>query len=616
MLLPENRKIARCAAAWLLLAGMGLMAAEKTVERDVAHERLTELRAEIEHHDELYFQHDAPEISDADYDRLKRELAALEQAHPQWAHSSGVGDDRSGRFPTYVHRLPMLSLDKAYTESEWRAFHTGVIARLGRKNLTFVVEPKYDGLAVSLTYERGVLTHAATRGNGLEGDEVTANVRLIAQLPQQLRRKGADGAAIDVPELVELRGEVFVDDAEFTRLNAIRQAEGEEPFAQARNLAAGTLKSLDPAVLAARRLSVVIYNWGAWVGGTAPATQQAFHAQVKAWGLPGVGHFEVVTNSAGAWRAIQNFGRTRSQLGFPTDGAVVKLDDVGLRARLGQSDHAPHWAIAYKFEPARAVTRVRAITIQVVRTGLLTPVAELDPIKLGRTTVARATLHNRALLARRDLRVGDYVEIEKAGEIIPAVAGVLLERRPAGTKPYVFPERCPVCHFPVEARPGEAAVHCPNYHCPAQLQRRLEHFASAEAVNIAGLGPALISRLVGAGRVKAPGDFYRLRAADLAGVKGIGPRTAERLVAAIEHSKRAELWRVIHGLGIPRIGAANARKLAESCGNLEGLAKLDKGRMVEIVGLAAADSLAEYLARPENRADMETLQEFNLTPRA
>ena len=596
------------AVGLLLAMGVGLLGAEKTAAEDETRERLTELRAEIAHHDELYFKQAAPEISDSEYDRLKREFAALEQAHPQWAQPTAVGDDRSGRFPAYVHREPMLSLDKAYTEAEWRAFHAGVVARLGRKDLSFVVEPKYDGLAISLTYERGVLTRAATRGNGLVGDDVTNNVRTIAMLPRQLRRTAAGGSPLEIPDLIELRGEVYLDDTEFARLNAARVADGAEPFAHPRNLAAGTLKSLDPAELAARRLSVVIYNWGAWEGGAVPRTQQAFHAQVRAWGLPGVEKFEVVTSAGDAWRAIQAFGRARQQLGFPIDGAVVKLDEVGLRSRLGQSDHAPHWAIAYKYEPERTVTRVRAITIQVGRTGLLTPVAELEPVTLGGTTVARATLHNRTVLARRDIRVGDFIEIEKAGEIIPAVAAVLLDRRPEGTKRYEFPERCPACGSPVESKPGEAAVRCPNTACPAQRQRRLEHFASAAAVDIRGLGPAMIGILVREGLVKSPGDFYRLRPADLEGVDGIGPPAADRLLAAIEQSKRAELWRFIHGLGIPRIGAVNARKLAEACGSLGGLEKLGKGRIVEIVGSAAADSLVEFFARPENRADLETLR--------
>ncbi len=610
----ETGKIKWGAAAVLLALGAGLLGAQKIAwggteqARPLQEDRVTELRAEIAHHDELYFKEAAPEISDSDYDRLKRELAALERAHPEWAGPTGMGDDRSGRFPNYVHRQPMLSLDKAYTEAEWRAFHAGVVARLGRKNLTFVVEPKYDGLAISLTYERGVLTRAATRGNGLVGDDVTDNVRTIAMLPQQLRRAAADGTPSSIPNLLELRGEVYVDDAEFARLNAARVAEGVEPFAHPRNLAAGTLKSQDRAELASRRLSIVIYSWGAWEDGAVPTTQQAFHAQVRAWGLPGVGKFEVVTSAGDGWRAIQSFGRTRTQLGFPIDGAVVKIDGVALRSHLGQSDHAPRWAIAYKFEPERIVTRVRAITIQVGRTGLLTPVAELESVKLGGTSIARATLHNREVLARRDIRVGDFVEIEKAGEIIPAIAAVLLERRPEGTRRYEFPERCPACGSAVESKPGETAVRCPNFHCPAQLRRRLEHFASAAAVGIRGLGPAMIGILVREGLVKAPSDFYRLRPADLDGVDGIGPKVAERLLDAIERSKQAELWRYIYGLGIPRIGAANARKLAQACGSLEAFAAMGKEQVVAIVGIAAADSLVEFLTRPENRAELEALQ--------
>lgn len=607
MRLREAGNIRLGATRLLLVLGVGLFGAEKPADADAARARLTELHEQIAHHDELYFKKAVPEIPDAEYDRLKRELADLDQAHPQWAQRAAVGDDRTGRFPSHLHRKPMLGLDKAYTEKEWRSFHVGVIARLGRKDPAFVVEPKYDGLAISLTYERGGLTRAATRGNGLEGDDVTGNVRTIAMLPQQLRRTAADASPLSIPDLVELRGEVYVDEAEFIRLNAARVAEGAEPFAHPRNLAAGTLKSLNPDEINARRLSVVIYGWGAWEGGEVPATQQAFHARVRAWGLPGVGQYEVVATAGDGWRAIQAFGRTRAQLGFPVDGVVVKLDEVGLRARLGQSDQAPRWAIACKYEPERAVTRVRAITIQVGRTGLLTPVAEFEPVTLGRTTVARATLHNREALARRDLRVGDFIEIEKAGEIIPTIAAVLPERRPEGTLRYEFPVRCPACDSPVESQPDEAAVRCPNFRCPAQQQRRLEHFAFAAAVDIRGMGPATIAILIRKGLVATPVDFYRLRPADLAGVDGIGSEVAERLLAAIERSKRAELWRFIYGLGIPRIGAAHSRKLAEACGNLESVAKLERGQAVEIVGPAAAESLEEFLGRLENRAEVEAL---------
>jgi DNA ligase (NAD+) len=599
-------KIRWCAAGLLLALGLRLLGAEKPVGDDAARARLAELRAEIAHHDELYFRKEAPEISDAEYDGLKRQLAALEQAHPQWALISVVGDDRNGRFPTWVHREPMLGLDKVYTEAEWRTFHAGAAARLGRKDFTLVIEPKYDGLAISLTYERGVLTRAVSRGNGVEGDDVTANARMIAMLPHQLRPAVPGGASF--PELVELRGEVYIDDAEFARLNAARKAEGAVPFGHPRNLAAGTLKSLDPDFVASRRLSIVIYGWGLWKGGEVPSSQQAFHAQVRAWGLPGVGKFEVASSSAGAWREVQAFGRTRAQLGFPTDGVVIKLDDVGLRSRVGQGAAAPRWAVAYKYEPERAITRVRGITIQVGRTGLLTPVAELEPVALGRTTIARATLHNREALARQDIRVGDFVEIEKAGEVIPSIAAVLVDRRPAGTARYAFPVRCSACNAPVESKPRESAVRCPNPRCPAQRQRRLEHFASAQAVAIRGLGPATIGVLIKAGLVTTPGDFYRLQIADLQGLEGISPQAAARLLAGIERSKRAGLWRFIHGLGIPGIGSANARKLAAACGSLESLERMPRERVIEAVGPAAADAVGEFLAQPENKADLAKLR--------
>ena len=570
---------------------------------------MLELRAEIARHDELYFKKAAPEITDTEYDRLKRELRSLEAAHPRWAGPvHALGDDRSGRFPTHVHRERMLGLDKAYTEEEWRAFHARLARQLGRSDLIFVVEPKYDGLAVSLTYERGVLVRAATRGNGVEGDDVTTNVRAISNLPVRLSGDG-------FPDRVELRGEVYVDNAAFARLNARREAAGEEPFAHPRNLAAGTLKSADPAEVAERRLSVVVYGWGAWEGGAPPVSQQAFHTQVRAWGLPGVTDPLAARTADEVWSAVQAIGRDRAGLGFPIDGAVVKLDDTALRAQAGSDDHAPRWAVACKYEPERAVTRLQAITIQVGRTGVLTPVAEFDPVELGGANVSRATLHNRAEIARRDLRVGDFIEIEKAGEIIPAVAGVQLARRPAGLQPYQFPGRCPSCNTPVAVASGEAMVRCPNVRCPAQRQRRLEHFASAQAVEINGLGPATITALIDAGLVQSPADFYRLKREDLRRVNGIGDKSADRLLAGIERSKQAELWRFIHGFSIPQVGAATARELASLCGDLTGFFRLDGSRLTGTVGPAAAAAVAEFLARPENQADIRVLLAAGVGPR-
>ncbi len=579
---------------------------------DDARRRIEQLRTEIARHDELYFKQAKPEISDAEYDRLKQELQFLEAAHPELGGPPpDLGDDRSGRFPTAVHRQRMGSLDKAYTEAEWRAFHAKLTKELGRSDLVFVVEPKYDGLAISLTYERGVLVRAATRGNGVEGDDVTANVRMIEALPQNLQ------AGLQAPPaLVELRGEVFVDDAEFARLNAEREAAGEERFAHPRNLAVGTLKSADPAELAERRLSLVLYGWGAWEGGAAPQSQLEFHGQLRAWGLPVVKGIRIARTADEAWTAVRTINRERTTLGFPIDGAVVKLDDTALRARIVEGPNTPRWALACKFEPEKAVTRLRAITIQVGRTGVLTPVAEFDPVELSGTTVARATLHNRDEIQRRDLRIGDFIEVEKAGDVIPAVAGIVTARRPAGTVAYVFPERCPSCQTLVVAKAGEATVRCPNAHCAAQRQRRLEHFASAQAVGLRGFGPATISALVQAGRLEGPVDFYRLKREDLLAVEGVGEKSADRLLAEIESSKQTELARFIHGFSIPQVGMATARELAVLAGDLAGFGRLGGSRLVETVGPAAADSVADYLARPENQADLRALLAAGVSAKA
>jgi len=577
-------------------------------------ERVDALRAEIAHHDELYFRQATPEISDADYDRLKRELAVLERAQPERTQPAPVGDDRSGRFPTQAHRERMLSLDKAYSEREWRDFHARVVQRLGRPDAAFVLEPKYDGVAISLVYEHGRLVRAITRGNGSEGDDVTANVRMIRSLPATFRSMDNGSAPNPMPDLVELRGEVYVGDGEFARINAAREAAGEEPFAHPRNLAAGTLKSLDPVEVAARQLSVVVYTWGAWVGAGMPASQQAFHAVVHAWGLPGVARFRVINSADEGWAAIRDFQRTRQTLGFPVDGVVLKLDDAGLREKLGASEQAPRWAVAYKYEPERAVAQIRAITIQVGRTGLLTPVAEFEPVVLAGTRVTRATLHNRAAIARRDVRVGDFVEIEKAGEIIPAVVAVQLERRPPDTKPFEFPGRCPSCGDPVTSKPGEIALRCLNAVCPGQRQRRLEHFASAAAVDIAGLGPGTIAALIREGLVATPSDLYRLKPEDLEAVKGLGDVRARQLLAEIDRSRRSELWRFIYGLGIPQIGPVNARRLAETCGSLANLARWDEAQLAGAVGAAAGRSAADFLARPQIRTELQALTTGGVQP--
>lgn len=505
-------------------------------------ERLLWLRAEIARHDDLYFKKAAPEISDAEYDALKREMRALEKNAVQ-----AVGDDRSGEWPTYRHRERMLSLEKAYTEAELRAFLKGVEGKRGE--VLWVVEPKFDGLAVSVTYEHGKLVRAVTRGNGVEGDDVTANVLKIAGVVREL--------PAGAPDVVEVRGEIYLSWEEFRRINAERVEAGEEVFAHPRNLAAGTVKSKDAGEVAKRRLSAVFYGLGAWESATKqPETQQALHALLKAWGLPGVERVAVLKTDE-VWGAVEALGRERAKLGYPTDGAVLKVDSRAIQEALGASDEAPRWAVAFKYPPDRVTTRLKAITLQVGRTGVITPVAELEPVKVGGTTVARATLHNADEIARRDFRVGDYVFVEKAGEIIPAITGVDVARRGEGAVAFVFPEKCEVCDTGL-VREG-AVVRCPNEKCAAQVKRRIEFFAAPTGVGIKGLGPALIERLVESGKIKDVADIYKLTREDV----------PERVLAEIGRSRTAELGRFLAGFGV---GKKRALELMTKYADLRAMA--------------------------------------------
>lgn len=538
-----------------------------------AGRQIEELRREIARHDMLYHREARPEISDAAYDALRRRLAALERAHPAEAAAvpplPAFGDDRTGRSPSHAHREPMLSLDKAQREGELRSFAARVTRMAGQEQVAFVVEPKYDGLAVSLTYERGRLTRALTRGDGREGEDVTTNVARLSGVPHELAGTGW-------PRLFEVRGEVYVPWADFARVNTARERLGEPAFAHPRQLAAGTLRQMDAAAVAGRGLRLVCFGVGACEPRRAlPATQRELARRFREWGLPAVEEFWPARGVEELVRAVAACGRARSVLPFAVDGAVVKVDALGLQEELGVGETAPRWALAYKFAPERVETRLLAITLQVGRTGVLTPVAELAPVRLGGATVTRATLHHREEIARRDLRVGDTVFVEKAGDVIPVIAGVNLARRLPDAVPFEFPAECPACRDPVESDEGGVHVRCVNRLCPALVRRRVEHFASKACVGIEGLGPAVVERLVSSGLVRDVPDLYRVRRHHLLALGRMGEKTADRLVDAIERSKRAELWRMIHGLGLPQVGAAAARELARRHGSLAALAEAE-----------------------------------------
>lgn len=576
-------------------------------------EHLQSLRAEVQHHDELYFREAAPLISDAAYDQLKCELTELEQKFAPVGSvgeaRAQVGDDRTGSRATFHHRLPMLSLDKSYSEGELRSFYARLVRLTGRENVTCVVEPKFDGLAVSVTYEKGKLVRAVTRGNGEEGDDITSNVLAIDSIRRELRSRASDGSAISVPDMIELRGEIYLPLAEFARINEEREGAGETPFAHPRNLAAGTMKQLDPALVAERHLAAVFYTWGALEPAMAlPKSQQEFHRCVRAWGLPGVDNFEVVRSADEMWAAVKSFERARLEFPAPTDGLVVKLDSVEGQHAAGASAHAPRWAMAYKFAPDLVESQLKSITLQVGRTGVLTPVAELSPVKIGGSVVSRASLHSVGEVSRRDIRIGDTLYLERSGEVIPNVSGVDLCMRPADSRPFEFPTRCPSCGTDVTREIGGTVLRCTNRACPAQLRRRVQHFASDSCVRIPGLGPETIDSLIAHAGLKSIPDLYRLRRPDLVErVPGFSSeKSCDRLLAAIEQSKQTELWRIIFGLGIPQVGAVAAKELARHFPDLAafGAAASDRARLIaqsgESLRATMVGSLVAYFSDPQN----------------
>jgi DNA ligase (NAD+) len=582
-----------------------------------ARQHIADLRAQVARHDVLYYRQAKPEITDFEYDRLKRELADLEAQFPQFkaadSPTTRVGDDRLEGFATYRHRQPLQSLDNTYSEADLRAFHQRLVKLFGREDLAYVVEPKIDGMAVSLTYEQGVFVRAATRGSGFEGDDITANAKTIRTLLPRL--KAARGARL--PDVIEIRGEIYMTLAEFERINREREEAGEAPFANPRNLTAGTIKQLDTREVARRKLEIVLYG----VGFCEPAvteTQGGVHGLVRAWGLPALEKFWPTHGIDETWKAVQELDQLRHSFAYATDGAVVKLDSLAQQREAGSTSKAPRWAIAYKFAAERAETRLNAITVQVGRTGVLTPVAELEPVVLAGTTVSRATLHNRDEIARKDIRVGDYVFVEKAGEVIPAVVGVNTARRTPECVAYVFPGKCPVCGTRTVQVEGEVALRCPNPDCPAQVRRRVQHFSSKAGVDIEGLGEALADTLVEKGWVKSITDIYRLKRDDLLTLGKSVEKSTDNLLAAIEASKRVELWRFINGLGITHVGVAAAKDLALKFGSLEALAeaKRDDLLAIEGIGETMADAIITYFNEPKNRTLVSRLFTLGVTPLA
>lgn len=574
--------------------------------------RIESLRVEIARFDEHYYREAQPEVSDSEYDELKRELEGLEKQYPELSSADSptntVGDDTRDGFESYQHRLPMKSLDNTYSKDEFFAFVERVEKGLELEGIAFVVEPKIDGVAVSVTYEDGKLVRAVTRGNGTEGDDITANVLFIEELPRELKGK-------NLPETIEIRGEIYMRNDEFDRINAERNAAGLEEFANPRNLAAGTVKMLDRDEVAKRSLNVILYGLG-FCEPQIVAAQSEFHARLAEWGFPVGERFWKISGADEAWAGIEELDSIREALPYPTDGAVIKTDSLEHQDLLGATSKAPRWAIAFKFAAEQSETILEDITIQVGRTGVLTPVAELKPTKLAGTTVSRATLHNQEEMERKDVRVGDSVIVEKAGEIIPAVVRVLIEKRPENSLPFVFPSACPSCEAPTQKLEGEVALRCVNPECPAQVRGRLEHFASRQCMDIEGLGEAVVDQLVERSLVSTLSDVYRLTFEQLLELEKFAEKSARNLVDAIDRSKRVDLWRLLHGLGIPQVGVSAAKDLAKAFGGMAELRSADLERLIEIDGIGekTAQGIVTFFENPQNASNLDELYGLGMDP--
>ena len=565
------------------------------------------LRAQIARHDYRYYVLDAPDVPDAEYDRLMRELRALEEAHPELvtpdSPTQRVGGEASSAFSEIRHSVPMLSLENAFDDEEVGAFDRRVRERLGiEAAVSYFAEPKLDGLAVSLHFEQGVLVRAATRGDGTTGEDVTGNVRTIRSVPLRLQ-----GPA---PADLEVRGEVFMPLAGFQRLNAAAAKAGEKQFVNPRNAAAGALRQLDPGVTATRPLAVYFYGVGAWRGIPEPATQQQLLEQLAGWGLPINPEVRLVQGVAGCLDYYRALAARRGSLPYQIDGVVYKVNARADQQSLGQVSRAPRWAVAHKFPADEALTVLREVDFQVGRTGVLTPVARLEPVMVGGASVSNATLHNMDEIARKDVRRGDTVVIRRAGDVIPEVVRVLPEHRPANAQKIELPSKCPVCGFPVERTEGEAAARCTGgFNCAAQRKEALRHFASRRALDIEGLGEKLIDQLVDRSMIATPADLYALEAKTLADLERMGEKSAARVIASLERSKRTTLPRFLLALGIPDVGEATAASLAEHFGTLAALESATVEQILEVadVGPIIAAHVQGFFASEQNRSVVRRL---------
>ena len=568
-----------------------------------AEVRMRELEALLEHHSRLYYELDAPEITDAEYDRLFRELQELEAAHPDLASSTSptkrVGGRVAERFEKVRHQGSMGSLSDVFSEEEFRSFDARV--RETTPEAVYCVEYKFDGLSVALEYVDGKLLRGLTRGDGVYGEDVTDNLMTIRSLPLTLRQP--------IPHLI-VRGEVYMPKAVFAALNAEREEEGEKPFANPRNAAAGSLRQLDSRLCAARRLEIFVYNVQ-FCSESLPSTHFESLEWLRSLGFPVSAENRRCKDAEEAISRIREIGASRPSLPFDIDGAVIKVDAFAMRDELGETVSVPRWAAAYKYPPETAKTVVRAIEIQVGRTGVLTPRAAMEPVALAGSTVSYATLHNADFIAEKDIRVGDTVLLHKAGDIIPEILSVVPAERPADAVPFRMPEGCPSCGEPVYREEGEAATRCVNPECPAQLERSVIHFVSRDAMGIDFLGASNVRAMIAGGLLKSVADLYTLTKEDILSLgSGYGEKSASNILSAIEKSKDAGLARLLFALGIRHIGEKAGQLLAAAFPHLDALREADRDALLAIdeIGPESADSLLRFFQSAHARALIERLQ--------
>jgi DNA ligase (NAD+) len=587
--------------------GWGLMVSE-SLRREVET-----LRRDIEHHNYRYYVLDAPEISDAEYDQMMRRLEMLEKGHPELydpnSPTQRVGAPPLEIFETVTHTLPMLSLANGMDESEAREFDQRVKRFLGSsEDIEYVVEPKMDGLAVELLYEGGRFTVGSTRGDGFTGENVTQNLRTVKTIPLILR-----GDETPAPELIEIRGEVYMEVEDFRALNEKRAASGEPAFANPRNAAAGSLRQLDSKVTASRPLKISCYGMGT-ARGVSFDTHWQFLRAIPGWGFrvnPLIRRCRDIDEAIGFY---QEMTEKREALPYEIDGVVIKVNRLDLQTTLGQVSRSPRWALAYKFPAHQAMTRIRDIIASVGRTGVVTPVAELEPVWVGGALISHATLHNQDEVDRKDARVGDAVVVQRAGDVIPEVVRVIVERRTGKERPYRIPDQCPVCGGDVVRLPGEAAHRCVNLSCPAQLKGSIKHFASKRAMDIDGLGTKLVDQLVDRGLVTDPADLYGLTRDALASLDRMAEKSARNILGALEKSKKKSLSRFLYALGIRHVGEHLSETLAQHFGSLDSVAKATKEQLEDVneIGPEVAQSVVRFFQDSKNLETLKRLESAGL----